>query len=61
LFNEHAVILDALQNPINSLPLREQVKPGDTVVIVHTAITRATPNLLILPIIPTQTLKSLTR
>ncbi len=49
--DEAAAIQGALRSPINAAPLREKVKPGDTVVIVHTDITRATPNALILPIL----------
>lgn len=41
----------ALRQPIGSAPLRDKVKPGQTAVIVHTDITRATPNALMLPII----------
>ncbi len=55
--DERAAILNALRNPINSAPLRDKVKPGQTVTIVHTDITRATPNALLLPII-LQELKS---
>ncbi len=46
-----AAILSAIRSPINSEPLRGKVKPGETVAIVHTDITRATPNSLILPIL----------
>jgi nickel-dependent lactate racemase len=49
--DEAAAILSALRSPINAAPLREKVKPGDTVAIVHTDITRATPNALIIPIL----------
>jgi len=49
--NEHAALLDALRNPIGTIPLREKVKPTDKVVIVHSDITRATPNDRILPIL----------
>ena len=41
----------ALRQPIGSAPLRDTVKPGQTAVIVHTDITRATPNALMLPIL----------
>jgi len=40
-----------LRNPIGSAPLAELVKPGDKVVVVHTDITRATPNDRILPVL----------
>jgi nickel-dependent lactate racemase len=49
--DESAAILNALRHPINSAPLRDKVKPGQTVAIVHTDITRATPNALLLPIL----------
>ena len=39
----------ALANPIGSPPLRELAKPGDTVCIVFTDITRASPDHLIVP------------
>lgn len=51
LADEAAAILEAMHHPINSAPLEDRVKPGDTVAIVHTDITRATPNALILPIV----------
>jgi len=51
LSDEKGAILDALRRPIGSAPLREKVRNGDSVAIVHTDITRATPNALILPII----------
>ncbi|MHC4442160.1 MAG: nickel-dependent lactate racemase [Planctomycetota bacterium] len=47
--HERDSLLEALRRPINSPPLVELAKPGDRVVIVHTDITRATPNKLILP------------
>ena len=49
LSDERAAILDALRRPIESPPLRDLVKPGHRVVIVHTDITRATPNDRLLP------------
>lgn len=49
LSDERAAIVEALRKPIGSPPLREIVKPGNTVVIVHTDITRATPNERLLP------------
>jgi len=48
---EAAALRDALRQPIGSPPLAELVKPGDSVVIVHTDITRATPNERILPVL----------
>ena len=47
--NERAALIDALRGPIESPPLRDLVKPGQRVVVVHTDITRATPNERILP------------
>jgi len=44
-------LLHSLRQPISSQPLHRLVKKEDKVVIVHTDITRATPNKLILPII----------
>ncbi|MCB0206841.1 MAG: nickel-dependent lactate racemase [Anaerolineae bacterium] len=49
--DEPAALLSALRTPIDSLPLADLVKPGDTVVVVHTDITRATPNDRILPVL----------
>ena len=49
--DEPAAILDALRHPIHSAPLKDKIKPAETVAIVHTDITRATPNALLLPII----------
>jgi lactate racemase len=49
--NESQAILTALRNPIGSAPLAEKVSAGDKVVIVHTDITRATPNDRLLPVI----------
>ncbi len=51
LENETAAIRAALLNPIGSEPLSTYIHPGDRVVIVHTDITRATPNQRILPIL----------
>lgn len=47
--DERAAILEAIRSPIGSKPLRDLVKPGQTVAIVHTDITRATPNDRLLP------------
>ena len=49
--NEAEAIRQALQQPIASLPLSSLVKPGDRVTVVHTDITRATPNDRILPVL----------
>jgi nickel-dependent lactate racemase len=44
-------LLGALRAPTASPPLRALVRAQDRVVIVHTDLTRATPNALILPIL----------
>jgi nickel-dependent lactate racemase len=49
--DERAALLEALRAPIGSPPLANLVKPGDKVVVVHTDITRATPNQRILPVL----------
>ncbi len=49
--DETAAIQDALRNPINLSPLGDLVREGTKVVIVHTDITRATPNARLLPVI----------
>ena len=49
--NEPEALRGALRAPIGSPPLAELVKPGDGVVVVHTDITRATPNDRILPVL----------
>lgn len=51
LADEAAALREALRNPIASPPLASLVRPGDTVVVVHTDITRATPNDRILPVL----------
>lgn len=51
LTNEAGGIQKALREPIASQPLVELVKPGDRVVVVHTDITRATPNDRLLPVL----------
>jgi nickel-dependent lactate racemase len=47
--DEPTAILEAIRNPIGTRPLRDLVRPGHRVVIVHTDITRATPNDRLLP------------
>ncbi len=42
-------LLRALEHPAGSPPLRSLIKPGSRVVVVHTDITRATPNHIIIP------------
>jgi lactate racemase len=49
--NEAVTLQGALRSPIGSAPLAELVKPGDKVVVVHTDITRATPNERLLPVL----------
>ena len=49
--DEIEALRGALRNPIGSAPLAELIKPGDSVVVVHTDITRATPNDRILPVV----------
>lgn len=51
LSDEAAAIRQALRQPIASAPLAEKVSPGDKVIIVHSDITRATPNDRILPVL----------
>ena len=51
LADEKAALLAGLRTPIASAPLAEKVRPNDKVVIVHSDITRATPNDRILPVI----------
>jgi nickel-dependent lactate racemase len=49
--DEPAALRQALRNPIFSPALSQIARPGQSVVIVHTDITRATPNDRILPIL----------
>src|SRR5262249_10832845 len=49
LANEKAAIIESLEKPIDSRPLRELIKPDHHVCIVFTDITRATPNDRIIP------------
>lgn len=51
LRDEAAALRQALRQPIASQPLVDLARSGDSVVIVHTDITRATPNDRILPIL----------
>ena len=44
-----AAIAEALAEPVNSPPLRELARPGDTACIVFTDITRASPDHLLAP------------
>ena len=47
--DEEAAIIQALRRPLGTRPLREMVKPEDTVAIVFSDITRPTPNDRLLP------------
>ena len=49
--NEAEALLSALRAPIGKPALREIVKSGQKVVIVHSDITRATPNDRIMPVL----------
>ena len=49
--DERVALRNALRQPIGSAPLAAKVKPSDTVVVVHSDITRATPNDRILPVL----------
>jgi nickel-dependent lactate racemase len=51
LSDESSAVAAALRLPINSPPLAALVKPGHRVVVVHTDITRATPNDRMLPVL----------
>ena len=46
-----AALTTAVRQPINAKPLAELVNPGDTVVIVHSDITRPAPNHLMIPVL----------
>src|SRR2546428_2528414 len=49
LKDERAEVIRALENPVDTRPLRELFKPHDRVCITFTDITRATPNERIIP------------
>ena len=49
--DETLALQQALRQPIGTSPLADKVRAGDKVVIVHSDITRATPNDRILPVI----------
>lgn len=49
--NKIEALQKALRAPIGSVPLAALIKPGHRVVVVHTDITRATPNDRILPVL----------
>ena len=49
--SEKAALEQAMRAPIESAPLADRVDPASRVVVVHTDITRATPNDRILPVV----------
>ena len=49
LKDEKAAVLQALDNPIGTRPLREWIKPGQRVCITFADITRATPSDRMIP------------
>ncbi len=49
--DEARALREALHSPIAGRPLYEIARAGDQVVVVHTDITRATPNRRILPVL----------
>ena len=51
VLDEITVIQQALRNPIQQHPLRDLVRTGSHVVVIHSDITRSTPNSRLLPVI----------
>src|SRR3954454_14218962 len=49
LQDERGAVLKALDQPIGARPLRDWISPGDSICIVFTDITRATPNERLIP------------
>jgi lactate racemase len=49
LADERGAVIAALENPVATAALRTQIAPGKRIVIVHTDITRATPNDRLIP------------
>jgi nickel-dependent lactate racemase len=49
--HEAAALSNAMRHPICTAPLRDKIRPGDSAVVVHTDITRATPNERFLPVL----------
>jgi nickel-dependent lactate racemase len=49
LRDERSAVFEALQKPVGTRPLREWIKPGNSVCILFTDITRATPNERLIP------------
>lgn len=51
LKDEREAIISALNSPIGTPPLREMVKPSDTVAVVFSDLTRPMPNDRVLPVL----------
>jgi nickel-dependent lactate racemase len=49
LEDERAAVINAVESPIGSKPLKQIIRPGDKVCISFTDITRATPNDRLIP------------
>ena len=49
--DEPAAIRAALRQPVAAPPLADGLRPGQTVVVAHSDITRATPNDRLLPVL----------
>ena len=49
--DQKGAVAESLRNPVGKPPLRAMVKPGDTVAVVFSDITRPTPNHLLIPVI----------
>ena len=49
LKDERGEVLAALRSPVGTPPLRQMVKPSDTVAIVISDVTRPTPNHKLVP------------
>ena len=47
--DERVAVFGALNKPTNARPLRDWIKPGNSVCILFTDITRATPNERLIP------------
>ncbi|MDA8745148.1 nickel-dependent lactate racemase [Rubripirellula amarantea] len=47
--DERAALFESLDNPIEAMPLKHQIDSGKDITIVHTDITRATPNDRLIP------------
>ena len=49
LVDERGAVIAALEQPVASAPLRERIRPEDSLCILFTDITRATPNERLVP------------